>query len=121
VLKKFVGEIQQMPPVYSALKIAGKAAYARARAGEEVELHPRLVNIYSIGLLAYEWPTLQIRVDCGRGTYIRALARDIGEALGTTGYLTELKRTAVGPFLINDAAILEKLSSDGIGAVLNQF
>src|SRR5688572_27182425 len=88
VLQTFVGQIQQRPPVYSALKIAGKAAYARAREGEAVELKARPVQIYALQMLRYEWPLLEIRVDCGRGTYIRSLARDIGESLGTIGYLT---------------------------------
>src|SRR6266850_1959510 len=99
-LQKFTGEIQQSPPVYSALKVGGRAAYARARDGEEVVLEARKIHIYGIEVVGHEWPFLQIRVDCGRGTYIRSLARDIGEALGTKGYLTALKRTAVGQFQI---------------------
>src|SRR5436190_369530 len=108
-LQRFIGEIQQRPPVYSALKIGGKAAYARAREGEVVELEARTVRIYGIEILRYEWPMLEIRVDCGRGTYIRSLARDIGEALGTKGYLTQLKRTAVGAFRIEQSVTLEQL------------
>src|SRR5882762_244246 len=74
-LKGFLGEIEQTPPIYSALKIGGRPAYKRAREGEEVMLEPRRVKIYGIQLLKYEWPTLEIRVDCGRGTYIRSLAQ----------------------------------------------
>jgi tRNA pseudouridine55 synthase len=113
-LRKFIGEIEQMPPVYSALKIGGRPAYARAREGEEVALQPRRIRIYGIELLTYDWPILKIRVDCGRGTYIRSLARDIGEAVGTTGYLTELRRTRVGRFSVDEATSIEKLQSDGV-------
>src|SRR5438045_1329251 len=88
ILKQLVGEIQQKPPVYSALKVEGRPAYARARQGEQVELEARPVRIYGIELIEYDWPKLEICVDCGRGTYIRSLARDIGEALGTKGFLT---------------------------------
>src|SRR5438093_2944329 len=112
VLRKFVGEIQQRPPVYSALKIRGRAAYARAREGEQVKLDPRPVRIYCIEMVAYQWPILQIHVECGRGTYIRSLARDIGEELGTKAYLTELKRTAVGRFQIQDAITIERVQAE---------
>jgi tRNA pseudouridine55 synthase len=77
-------------------------------------LEGRTVRVYAIELLRYEWPMVQIRVDCGRGTYIRALARDIGEELGTKGYLTGLKRTAVCPYRIEDSATIEKLQAGGI-------
>jgi tRNA pseudouridine55 synthase len=119
-LKKFIGDIQQRPPVYSALKVAGRAAYARARDGETVELEPRSVRVYEIDLLRYEWPSLEIRVDCGRGTYIRSLARDIGEALGTSGYLTALKRTAVGEFRLEQTVTIEKLQSQDVVAFLSE-
>lgn len=121
VLGKFVGEILQRPPVYSALKVAGKAAYARARAGEEVELEARRVRVYGIEMLRYEWPAVEIRVECGRGTYIRSLARDIGESLGTKGYLTSLRRTAVGSFKIAESVAVEKLQADGIEPFLKQL
>ena len=121
VMKKFVGEIQQRPPVYSALKVAGRAAYARARGGEEVVLEARTVRVYGIEILRYEWPFVQIRVNCGRGTYIRSLARDIGEELGTQGYLTELKRTAVGRFRIEDAATIERVQAEEVESFLKQL
>ena len=121
VLQTFVGEIRQRPPVYSALKIGGKAAYARARAGEQVELEPRTVRVYAIELLSYQWPLVDIGVDCGRGTYIRSLARDLGESLGTTGYLTSLKRTVVGQFRIAESVPFEKLKCEGIEPFLKQL
>ena len=109
VLQKFVGRILQRPPVYSALKISGKPAYKRVREGERVELAPREVEIHAIKLLAYDWPHLKIQVDTGSGVYIRALARDIGEALGTGAYLADLERTRVGEFGVEGAVRLADL------------
>ena len=120
-IRKFVGDIEQKPPVYSALKIGGMPAYKRARQGEEVTLEARPVKIYGIELVNYDWPLLQIRVDCGRGTYIRSLARDIGEALRTRGYLTELKRTRIGPYKLEDAVKIETLQEKGVAGFLNPF
>lgn len=96
-IKTFVGEIWQVPPVYSAVKVDGQRAYDLARAGkEDIELKPKLLVIDEIELLAYNLPEITIRVVCSKGTYIRALARDIGEALGSGGHLTALERTRIG-------------------------
>ena len=111
---RFVGEIQQVPPAYSALKIEGRPAYKLARRGEDVELKARPVRVYSIELLDYAWPLLRLRVECGRGTYIRSLARDIGSALGVGGYVTALRRTRVGPLGAVDAVSLETLAGEGV-------
>lgn len=119
VLPRFIGRIMQQPPMYSALKVAGKPAYAWAREGHTVDLKAREVNIYSIELLEYQWPFLRLRVDCGRGTYIRSLARDIGEALGVGGYVSALRRTRVGAFAVEDAVSLERLGSEGVCAFLH--
>jgi len=97
-LQGFVGEIEQVPPGFSAAKITGRRAYALARRGEEVTLVPRRVRIYGIDILAYDYPRLAIEVRCGKGTYIRALARDLGERLGCGGLIETLRRTNVGPF-----------------------
>jgi tRNA pseudouridine55 synthase len=113
-LMRFKGDIQQIPPVYSALKIAGKRACDRVRAGETVELKPRTVRIYDIVLVDYAWPDAKVRIDCGRGTYIRAIARDLGQMLGVGGYLTALRRTRSGSFQIEHAVTLEQLSADGV-------
>jgi tRNA pseudouridine55 synthase len=110
----FIGEIQQLPPAYSALKIAGKRACDRVRDGETVELKPRLVRIYNVALLNYAWPDARVRIDCGRGTYIRAIARDLGKFLNVGGYLTELRRTRSGTFAVDDAVSLETLQREGV-------
>jgi tRNA pseudouridine55 synthase len=113
-LARQVGAIQQRPPAFSAMKVGGQRAYKLARQGGQVEIKPRAVMIYTIELLAYAWPTARIRVECGRGTYIRAIARDLGDALGTGGYLTELRRTFVGRFPAEEAVTLETLQAEGV-------
>jgi tRNA pseudouridine55 synthase len=117
-LKTFVGAIEQRPPKFSALKVGGRRACDRVRDGEEVELKPRVVKIYSMEVTAYDYPLLKLRIDCGRGTYIRAIARDLGEALGTGGYLTELRRTRVGEFTIERATMIDQLDPAAIAARL---
>lgn len=112
-LTAFNGTIMQRPPAYSAIKIGGRRAYDLTRKGAEVELEPRQVQVYSIKLLDYSWPTLTLSIDCGRGTYIRAIARDLGEKLSTGAYLTALRRTKIGSFEAKDAATLETLSAPG--------
>lgn len=107
-LRKFLGEISQVPPIYSAIKIDGKRAYALARAGKEVEMKPRQVKIYDLKIEKYEYPELKIRVRCSSGTYIRTLAEDIGKALGTGAYLTALRRTKIGTYDVADAKSIEE-------------
>ena len=92
-LKDFIGEIEQVPPTYSACKVDGKRAYEFAREGQDVELKPKLLVIDEIELLDYSFPEIRVRVVCSKGTYIRALARDIGVALGSGAHLTALERT----------------------------
>ena len=98
VLQKFVGEIQQLPPMYSALKHKGKRLYELAREGVEVEREPRTVRIYSLALGEVNLPEFELRVHCSKGTYVRTLAEDIGEALGCGAHVTALRRTGVGPY-----------------------
>lgn len=105
--ERFSGEILQAPPIHSAMRLGGKRAYELARRGRTIALEPRPVRIDSIEVPEYEWPLLSMRVVCGRGTYIRSLARDIGAALGAGGCLTMLRRTAVGPFNLNRAWLLD--------------
>ncbi|MDA1337433.1 MAG: tRNA pseudouridine(55) synthase TruB [bacterium] len=108
-LKGFVGEIMQTPPLYSAIKVHGVPAYKLARKGKAVKLSPRTVEIKELELLSYKPPLLTIRVVCSAGTYIRSLAKDIGEKLGTGAYLCELERTRVGTFKLKDSVSLEQL------------
>jgi tRNA pseudouridine55 synthase len=113
-LPRFVGTILQRPPAFSAMRVEGRRAYDLARRGAPVELEPRPVRVYGIDLLDFDYPLLRLRIDCGRGTYVRAIARDLGEALGTGGYLTQLRRTRVGDFMVASAVELERLKSDGV-------
>ncbi|MBI4837298.1 MAG: tRNA pseudouridine(55) synthase TruB [Candidatus Portnoybacteria bacterium] len=98
VVREFVGNIEQTPPAYSAIKIHGKKAYELSRKGKTLELKPRKIEIKEIEILDYKWPFLRIGVVTGPGVYIRALARDIGGKLGVGGYLVDLERTRVGEF-----------------------
>ncbi len=117
-LPDFIGTVQQRPPAYSALKIGGRRASDRVRDGEAVPLTPRTVRIDSIELLDYALPDVKIRVDCGRGTYIRAIARDLGERFSCGGYLTALCRTRVGSFDLSAAARIDLLTDVSIRAQL---
>jgi tRNA pseudouridine55 synthase len=114
----FVGEVMQMPPAFSAMKVGGRRAYDLARKGQEVTLAARPVRIYGIEVLGYEWPDLRLRIDCGRGTYIRSIARDLGRQLGVGGYLTQLRRTRVGQFGVENAVTLEGLAAGGVEGTL---
>lgn len=105
----FVGMIQQRPPIFSAMWIDGKRAYQLARKGRDVEMALRPVRIDELEVLEYAWPVLRIRVRCGKGTYIRSLARDIGTALGVGGMLTDLRRTRIGDFSVDDAMALDDI------------
>jgi tRNA pseudouridine55 synthase len=109
VIKRFIGEIEQVPPVYSALKIGGKASYARARAGEEVELKPRRVTIEELRLLSTDANEATLSATVSKGTYIRSLARDIASALGTVGHVSYLRRGRAGPFSLDSAISLDFL------------
>lgn len=100
LLPQFVGEIQQLPPRVSALKIDGRRAYDLARRGQEVKLQSRTVRVDAIRLLGYEWPHLDLEIDCGKGTYIRSIARDIGEKLKCGGLVQTLRRTRIGEFTV---------------------
>lgn len=110
-LKGFIGEIDQIPPAHSAVKVNGKRAYEFARKNEDIELKPKKLVIDDIELLSYEMPTISIRVVCSKGTYIRALARDIGEALNSGGHLTALVRTKSGDIAVEDCLKVEDLDS----------
>lgn len=121
VLPLFIGTIEQTPPIYSAKKIGGTAAYKLARQGKEVVLRTATVEIKSIKIISYEWPVLRLKIDCGKGTYIRSIAHDLGEELGVGGYLTALERTRIGVYTVEDSHALEDLSSDNWSKKLFQI
>lgn len=108
-LQQFVGEIEQVPPPYSAIKIKGRKAYEMAREGEEFDLQPRKINVYSLELLEWAPPEAVIDVYCSSGTYIRSLANDLGKLLGCGAHLIGLRRTKSGRFTLRDAVPLRKL------------
>ena len=112
-LQEFVGEIEQVPPAHSAAKVSGRRAYDLARRGQNVDLEPRRVRIDAIDLLTYDYPRLDLLVRCGKGTYLRALARDLGQRLGCGALVQTLRRTRVGPF---DADAALSLQADAVRA-----
>ncbi|HUG45471.1 MAG TPA: tRNA pseudouridine(55) synthase TruB [Sphingomicrobium sp.] len=109
-LERFTGEIEQVPPAYSALKIAGKPAYARARAGEEVKLEPRRITVHELRLVERSEDEVTLSATVSKGTYIRSLARDLARALNTVGQVTMLRRTRAGPFSLDSAISLDFLA-----------
>jgi tRNA pseudouridine55 synthase len=114
VLPRFVGEISQVPPAYSAIKVDGERAYDLARAGEVVELAPRMVTVHSARVTDAAGPDhVTIEIECGKGTYVRAICRDLAEALGACGHVSELRRTRVGGFTEQTAVTLELLEDLG--------
>ncbi len=118
LLKSFVGEIQQVPPAFSAKKINGKRAYQLAREGKEVKLAPKQVTIYEIRDINYGWPKITFTAKVSSGTYIRSLAVDIGDKLGTGAYMSALNRTEVGDYRILNALAVEDLSEQNIQSSL---
>ena len=109
VLQQFKGTIEQVPPLFSAVKVEGKRAYEYARKNEDIELKPKLLVIDDIELISYDLPHILLRVVCSKGTYIRALARDIGEALHSGAHLTALTRTRVGGITLDDCLEMEEI------------
>ena len=109
-VQKFVGDIMQRPPIFSAIKINGQRAYHLARQNKEVDIPARPVHVYSIDILEYEYPRLKIRTHVGSGTYIRSLAVDIGEVLGTGAYCSELRRIQIADWNISGAQSVESLT-----------
>ncbi len=108
VNSQFLGKIQQRPPIFSAVKVKGERAYAKARKGEEVIIEPKEIVIHTFEIVKYEAPFIHFRIVCGKGTYIRSIARDIGEQLGCGAYMSELRRTRIGDFKVDDAYSIER-------------
>lgn len=117
-LQGFVGDIQQVPPQFSAIKVAGVRSYNAARSGKEVKLEPRSVTIYSISDIKYAYPEVTCVVSVGSGTYIRSLARDVGNVLAVGAYLSDLRRTSIADYTIANAISPENISSEIIAQKL---
>jgi len=111
-LKKFIGEISQVPPLFSAKNVDGKRAYELARLGIKKELSPSVIEIYNLEVLDFINPVLRLKIKCSKGTYVRSLARDIGYELGSGGYLSSLRRTAIGSYSIDSAIITNNFIND---------
>jgi tRNA pseudouridine55 synthase len=114
ILDQYVGEIEQVPPPYSAIKVGGRKAYEMARDGEEVNLEPRVIQVYSLELLEWDSPEAVVDVFCSSGTYVRSLANDLGNALGVGAHLVGLRRTKSGRFTLRDAVPLRRLQESFI-------
>ncbi|QDU57419.1 tRNA pseudouridine(55) synthase TruB [Aeoliella mucimassa] len=112
-LPEFTGDILQRPPAYSAIKIKGRKAYDLAREGKAVDLAPRPVTIYSVRVVRYEHPELVLDIECGSGTYIRSLGRDLAEALGTGAVMSALERTAIGEFQVAESCTPDEIKEQG--------
>lgn len=121
VLRQFVGEIDQVPPAYSAIKVNGVRAYKLARDGKEVVIEARKTTIHSIELINYIYPDVAFVTDVSSGTYIRTLVEDIGQALGTGAYTAELRRTRVGNYSIEDAITVEGMTPEQLSSSLRQL
>jgi tRNA pseudouridine55 synthase len=111
-VNSFIGKIDQVPPQFSAIKIGGKPLYKHARKGNSIVLEPRQVEIYDIEIISIELPFIDLFVHCSKGTYIRSLARDIGEKLDVGAYMKELRRTAIGDYSVDDAVLVEDVVNE---------
>jgi tRNA pseudouridine55 synthase len=118
ILPRFVGEIEQVPPAFSALKVQGRRAYALARSGQSVDLAARRIVIHELRLLHYDYPEFIIEIACGSGTYVRSLGRDLAQALGTGAVMSALVRTAIGGFRLDDAVDLASLTQENLASKL---
>ncbi len=116
-LKGFIGKQEQVPPMFSAINVNGKRAYQLAREGKTVELKKKLIEIYDIQILKCDLPFLTLSIDCSKGTYIRSLARDLGERLDSAGHLTDLKRTQIGAFDLKNAISIKEFENQINNAV----
>jgi len=120
ILSQFIGEIQQTPHKFSAVKVGGKRAYKLARGGQEVVLEPRKITVYSIENIEYSYPKLNFISRVSSGTYIRSLAEDIGERLGTGAYLSALRRTEIGKFKVENTKTIDEISNYDIIKLVRQ-
>lgn len=111
VRKEFLGEIEQIPPMYSALKHKGKSLYKYARKGIEIERKPRIITIYKFQIKEISLPEIKFEIECSKGTYIRVIANDFGEKLGCGGFLSQLRRTKIGNYNVNEALTADELNN----------
>jgi len=114
LIPQFVGQVEQVPPIYSAIKINGERAYKKARKGEKIEIKSRIITINSFELTEINLPEVKFKVNCSKGTYIRTLAHDFGKAAGVGAYLSELRRTKIGDYSVNDALSIDEVSNEGL-------
>ncbi len=112
LIPQFKGEIEQTPPIYSAIKINGERAYKKARAGEKVEIKSRIITIYSFELTNINLPEVKFKINCSKGTYIRSLANDFGSAAGVGAYLSQLRRTKIGNYSVDNALTIEEVNQE---------
>jgi tRNA pseudouridine55 synthase len=118
VIPRFLGTIEQRPPVFSAVKVAGRRAYALARRGKEVELAAKLVQIHRLEIRRYAYPELELDIECGSGTYVRALGRDLAAALGAVAVMSALERTAIGGYRLDDANCPAQINAESLAAYM---
>jgi tRNA pseudouridine55 synthase len=116
--KRLTGSILQRPPAFSALRVAGRRAYDLARSGQAVELEPREIAVYQLEIRRYEYPELELEIECSSGTYVRSLGRDLAELVGSAAVMSALERTAIGGFNLAESAVLEDLSAAAIPNLL---
>jgi len=115
LIPRFLGDISQVPPQFSAVHVDGRRAYALARQGEKVDIAPRQVHVSRLEIVSYAWPRLELLIECGSGTYVRSIGRDLGELLGCGALMTSLLRTRIGPFLSGDAVRIDDLTRETLG------
>jgi tRNA pseudouridine55 synthase len=114
----FLGRIEQVPPSFSAVHVGGRRAYERARAGQSVELAPRIVEIFRLEIMRFAYPELDLAIDCGSGTYVRSIGRDLGKLMGCGAVMSQLVRTRVGPYRLEDAVLLDQLTDETLETFL---
>jgi len=115
---QFIGNIMQIPPAFSAIKVAGRRAYKLARKGRTVEMQPRAIVVHRFELLRYEYPEVEVEIECASGTYIRSLGRDLARAVGTAALMSQLRRTAIGPFSIANSTAADAIRGDNFSPLL---
>lgn len=118
LLPAFVGEIEQIPPAYSAIKIGGEKAYDLARAGAAPDMQPRTITVHELSVVSFEYPELVLDIHCGSGTYVRAIGRDLANSLGTAAVMSALERTEIGDFRVGDALHMDALDEETVTALL---